>query len=98
MRHLRSSPLVAVFAHAVTTNIWRDPVGLKIPGVAGHFRSLTRRMKQESGWHSAAESLMAQLRVPLPPHSEVQPVAHVLRLDADLAACLEPGATRTFSR
>ena len=28
---------------------------------------------------------MAQLRVPLPPHSEVQPVADVLRLDADLA-------------
>jgi len=42
------SPLVAVFAYAVTSNLWRDPVGVKIPGVAGHFRSLTRRMKQEA--------------------------------------------------
>jgi hypothetical protein len=42
------SPLAAVFAYAVTGNIWRDPVGLKIPGVAGHFRSLTRRMKREA--------------------------------------------------
>jgi len=46
----------------------------------------------------AAESLMAQLRVRCLRTPKFQPVAHVLRLDADLARAWGPGATRTFSR
>ncbi|MGB7438614.1 MAG: hypothetical protein WBW49_24605, partial [Candidatus Acidiferrum sp.] len=42
------SPLVAVYAYAVSSNIWRDPERLKVPGFQGYLRSLTRRMKQEA--------------------------------------------------
>lgn len=42
------SPLVAVYAYAVSCQIWRDPERLKIPGFPGYLRSLTRRMKEEA--------------------------------------------------
>jgi hypothetical protein len=42
------SPLVAVYAYAVSSNVWRDPERLKVPGFPGYLRSLTRRMKQEA--------------------------------------------------
>ncbi|MGB2678027.1 MAG: phosphotransferase [Candidatus Acidiferrum sp.] len=42
------SPLVAVYAYAVSSNVWRDPERLKVPGFQGYLRSLTRRMKQEA--------------------------------------------------
>ena len=42
------SPLVAVYAYAVSAQIWRNPERLKIPGFPGYLRCLTRRMKQEA--------------------------------------------------
>jgi hypothetical protein len=42
------SPLVAVYAYAASSNVWRDPERLEIPGFQGYMRSLTRRMKQEA--------------------------------------------------
>ena len=42
------SPLVAVYAYAVSSNAWRDPERLKVPGFQGYLRSLTRRMKREA--------------------------------------------------
>ncbi len=42
------SPLVAVYAYAVSSGVWRDPERLKVPGFQGYLRSLARRMKQES--------------------------------------------------
>jgi hypothetical protein len=42
------SPLVAVYAYAVSCNVWRDPERLKVPGFQGYLRSLTRRMKLEA--------------------------------------------------
>jgi hypothetical protein len=45
---LALAPLVAVFAYAVSTGTWREPEMFTSPGVAGHFRSLVRRMKREA--------------------------------------------------
>jgi hypothetical protein len=42
------TPLVAVFAYAVSSNVWRDPERLQVPRFQGYLRSLTRRMKQEA--------------------------------------------------
>lgn len=42
------SPLVAVFASAVSDNSWRDPVRLRHPGVQGYLRSLARIMNREA--------------------------------------------------
>ncbi len=42
------SPLVAVYAYAVSSGVWRDAERLKVPDVQGYLRSLTRRMKQEA--------------------------------------------------
>ncbi|MCI0724260.1 MAG: phosphotransferase, partial [Acidobacteria bacterium] len=42
------SPLVAVYAYAVSAGVWRDAERLKVPGIQGYLRSLTRRMKQEA--------------------------------------------------
>src|SRR6266850_2770825 len=42
------SPLVAVYAYAAGSELWRDPERLKIPGSKGYLRSLTRRMRQEA--------------------------------------------------
>ena len=42
------SPLVAVFAFAVGSNVWRLPEPCLQPSVAGYFRSLTRRMYRET--------------------------------------------------
>ncbi len=42
------SPLVAVYAYALSSNVWRDPERLKVPGFQGYLRSLARRMKQEA--------------------------------------------------
>lgn len=55
------SPLVAVFAYAVSGNAWRDQERLNIAQVAGYLRSLTRRMKQE-----AVKLLEIETRKPLP--------------------------------
>ncbi len=48
------SPLVAMFAHGVSSDTWRDPETERIPSRASYFRSLARRMKQ------AAEFLGAE--------------------------------------
>ncbi len=53
------SPLVAVYAYAVSSGVWRDPERLKIQGFQGFLRSLTRRMKQEA-------DLMQRRRVECP--------------------------------
>ncbi len=42
------SPLVAVYAYAVSSGVWRDRERLKVPGFQAYLRSLTRRMKQEA--------------------------------------------------
>jgi hypothetical protein len=42
------SPLVAVFAYAASSSVWRDTERLKVPVFQGYLRSLTRRMKQEA--------------------------------------------------
>jgi hypothetical protein len=47
-RGLTLAPLVAVFAYAVSSGIWRDPARLDNPKTAGYFRGLTRRMKREA--------------------------------------------------
>jgi len=41
----RLAPLVAVFAHAVSNDVWRNPQKMQDPLLAGYFRSLVRRMK-----------------------------------------------------
>jgi Phosphotransferase enzyme family len=45
---LTTCTLLAIFAHAVSTDLWRDDQHLQDPGVAGYYRSLTRRMKKYS--------------------------------------------------
>jgi aminoglycoside phosphotransferase (APT) family kinase protein len=45
---LALSALIAVFAYAVSTGTWREPETFTSPRVAGHFRSLVRRMKHEA--------------------------------------------------
>jgi hypothetical protein len=45
---LALAPLIAVFAYAISTAIWREPETLGSPRVAGYFRSLLRRMKHEA--------------------------------------------------
>jgi phosphotransferase family enzyme len=40
------SPLVAVYAYAAGSHVWRDSERLKVPGFQGYLRSLTRKMKQ----------------------------------------------------
>jgi Phosphotransferase enzyme family len=40
------SPLVAVYAYAAGSHVWRDSERLKVPGSQGYLRSLTRKMKQ----------------------------------------------------
>ncbi len=42
---LRESILVAIFAHAVSTDVWRDARKIHESGMAGYYRSLGRRMK-----------------------------------------------------
>lgn len=46
---LQLSPLIAVYAYAISGDAWRDPERLAIPWVSASLRSLTRRMKQEAG-------------------------------------------------
>ncbi len=43
---LAISTFLAVFAHAVSTDAWRDDTLLLEPGIAGYYRSLARRMKR----------------------------------------------------
>jgi hypothetical protein len=45
---LTTTPLLAAFAYAVASGAWRDPQRLQEPEVAGHLRSLTRRMNREA--------------------------------------------------
>ena len=42
------SPLVAVYAYAVSSGGWREPERLKVPSVQGYLRSLARKMRQEA--------------------------------------------------
>jgi len=42
------TPLVAVFAYAVSGNTWRSSETLRNPALAGYLRSLTRRMHREA--------------------------------------------------
>ena len=43
---LRVSTFIAVFAHAVSGDAWRDPRKLQEPSIAGYYRSLARHMKR----------------------------------------------------
>ncbi|HMI50619.1 MAG TPA: phosphotransferase [Candidatus Saccharimonadales bacterium] len=43
---LADSVFLAVFAHAVSTDLWRDETKLSAPSVAGYYRSLVRRLKR----------------------------------------------------
>jgi len=45
---LSLAPLVAVFAHAVSTGAWHDPARYADPRIAAYLRSLVRRMKREA--------------------------------------------------
>jgi hypothetical protein len=45
---LSLTPLLAVFTHAVSTQIWRNHEKLVEPVTAAYFRSLVRRMKREA--------------------------------------------------
>lgn len=45
---LGASPLAAVFAYAISNDIWRDNAQLANPQTAGYFRSLTRRISREA--------------------------------------------------
>jgi Phosphotransferase enzyme family len=45
---LALAPLIAVFAFAVSSGIWREPETFASPRAAGYFRSLVRRMKREA--------------------------------------------------
>jgi hypothetical protein len=47
-RALQLSPLIAVYAYAVTNGAWRDSKRLSVPGIAAYLRSLTRIMNQEA--------------------------------------------------
>jgi aminoglycoside phosphotransferase (APT) family kinase protein len=42
------SPLIAVYAYAARSHVWRDSERRKVPGFQGYLRSLTRRMKREA--------------------------------------------------
>lgn len=42
------APVLAVFVYAVATDAWADQSSLQDPKVAGHLRSLTRRMHREA--------------------------------------------------
>jgi hypothetical protein len=57
------APLVAVFAYASGTEIWRDPARLRECHLAGYFRSLTRRMFRE------AEALPGKTPASFPIHA-----------------------------
>jgi hypothetical protein len=57
-RALQLSPLIAVYANAISSNSWRDPERLVVPQVPGYLRSLTRRMRQESGKLHQRKDLM----------------------------------------
>jgi len=37
---------LAIFAHAVSTDLWRDSRRMLEPATAGYYRSLARRMKR----------------------------------------------------
>ena len=57
---LSACAFLAVFAHAVSTGLWRDERKLLEPAVAGYYRSLARHMKRyrdrmHSGISSVAE-------------------------------------------
>ena len=57
---LTTAPLLAVFAYAVASGTWRDPQRLQDPEIAGHLRSLTRRMNREAaGWLDSMNSRSA---------------------------------------
>jgi hypothetical protein len=43
---LSTSAFLAIFAHAVSTDLWRDSLRMLEPATAGYYRSLARRMKR----------------------------------------------------
>jgi aminoglycoside phosphotransferase (APT) family kinase protein len=45
---LALAPLIAVFAHAVSTGTWSEPETFANPRAAAYFRSLVRRMRREA--------------------------------------------------
>jgi hypothetical protein len=47
-RPLEITPLLAVFAYALSNNTWQDSNRLQNPKIAGYFRSLVRRMQREA--------------------------------------------------
>jgi hypothetical protein len=66
---LSASTFLAVFAHAVSTGLWRDERKLLEPAVAGYYRSLARHMKRHrdrmrSGISRIAEYLPREEKTP----------------------------------
>jgi len=47
-RALEVTPLIAVFAYALSNNTWQDAERVENPKLAGYFRSLVRRMQREA--------------------------------------------------
>ena len=45
---LSLTPLLAVFAYAAGTGLWRDEERMQVPATAGYLRSLARRMHREA--------------------------------------------------
>jgi hypothetical protein len=53
--------LLAVFAHAVSTDAWRDGSALRDSRLAGYYRSLTRRMKSYADRLRSGASCVAEM-------------------------------------
>jgi hypothetical protein len=54
---LSLTPLVAVFAYAAGSEIWRDEERMQDPATAGYLRSLARRMHREANFFSERRSV-----------------------------------------
>jgi hypothetical protein len=54
---LSLTPLLAVFAYAAGTELWRDEARMQDPATAGYLRSLARRMHREANSLSERRSL-----------------------------------------
>jgi hypothetical protein len=58
---LSISAFVAIFAHAVSTDPWRNPSTLREPRLAAYYRSLARRMKRYGERLSAGMSDVSEI-------------------------------------
>ena len=54
---LSLTPLLAVFAYAAGSEVWRDEERMQDPATAGYLRSLARRMHREANSLSERRSV-----------------------------------------